>query len=511
MKSRMSRRDFLKLAGLLPIGAASSGLVENLDRSLQAQGKPQNVLVVVFDALSACNVSLYGYQRDTMPNLGRLAERAIVYHNHYANGNYTTPGTASLLTGTLPWTHRAFQGNTTTEESFVDRNMFPAFQGYHRLAYSHNPWANTLLTQFGKHVDDLIPENRLFLRNDIIIPTLYNNDKDIATLSWVRTMKRRTEGYSYSLLLSHLYALYDKKLEAKYAGLKLQYPDGFPGLSADNYFLLEDAIDWLGNKLANQPQPFLGYFHFLPPHAPYKPHINFWGRFENDDWVPAFKPIDLFFTDMEDLSPIRGSYDEFILYVDWQFGRFFDRLDQSGLLENTWIILTSDHGQMFERGIWGHGSPVLYDPVVRVPLVIFEPGRKARLDIHIPTSSVDVLPTLLHVTGQKPVGWSEGVVLPPFTPEEYDPQKSHYIVQARDTALQAPLTTATIALIKGTYKLMYFFGYKELGAEERIELYDFQQDPEELNNLYPSKREIGAVLLNEIKTKLAEVNEPYVG
>ena len=69
----------------------------------------KNVIVLVFDAWSAHDVPLYGYQRDTVPNVVRFAENATVYHNHYTAGTFTVPGTASLLTGLLPWSHRAFQ------------------------------------------------------------------------------------------------------------------------------------------------------------------------------------------------------------------------------------------------------------------------------------------------------------------------------------------------------------------------------------------------------------------
>ena len=72
------------------------------------------------------------------------------------------------------------------------------------------------------------------------------------------------------------------------------------------------------------------------------------------------------------------------------------------------MVLTSDHGEMFERGISGHGSRVLYQPVVRIPLMIFEPGQQMGADIYEYTSAVDVLPTLAHLTGQEtPVGRKE--------------------------------------------------------------------------------------------------------
>jgi hypothetical protein len=56
---------------------------------------------------------------------------------------------------------------------------------------------------------------------------------------------------------------------------------------------------------------------------------------------------------------------------------------------------------------------------------------------------------------------------------------------------------------------MYFTGYEELDGEERIELYDLDNDPEELNDLSTSKRETTSELLNELKQKLTEVDEPY--
>ena len=137
----------------------------------------------------------------------------------------------------------------------------------------------------------------------------------------------------------------------------------------------------LANLLTVTPQPFMGYFHFWPPHAPYNTHKDFVGRFANDGLELPTKPLDLFGDDGPKTKN-RTEYDEYILYVDREFGRFYDHLEENGFLENTWIVLTSDHGEMFERGIEGHRTPVLYEPVVRVPLLIFEPGRESRTDIY---------------------------------------------------------------------------------------------------------------------------------
>ena len=131
MNVKISRREFLKLMTLTSLSYA-------LPKDIPAerhQGKGlegQNVLIIVFDAWSASNISLYGYPRQTTPNIDRLADNAVVYHHHYAGGHFTPPGTASLLTGTLPWTHRAFNFYPTLD--VTQNNIFHAFREYYRFS-----------------------------------------------------------------------------------------------------------------------------------------------------------------------------------------------------------------------------------------------------------------------------------------------------------------------------------------------------------------------------------------
>ena len=513
MNNKFSRRDFLKLMGVLPLSAIAPRF-EKLIYPLQQGGKSQNVLIVVFDAFSASDISLYGYRRLTTPNMERLAERAIVYHNHHSGGNFTTPGTSSLLTGTLPWTHRAFSHNAGVVESFFNKNIFSAFQDYYSLTYTHNPWVTTILKQFRKHIDEYVKRNHLFLNSDFFVPALFEEDEDISMVSWQRVMQLTDDNYAYSLFLPRLYENFDRERNAEFARLKKRFPRGVPAVSADNYFLLETAIDWFTEKVSSLPQPFLSYLHFLPPHDPYSPSREFFGRFKDDNWVPEPKPIDAlqFFTNdkFENASNQRMKYDEFILYVDREFGRLFDYLENSGLLNDTWVILTSDHGETFERGVIGHQTPLLYEPLVHIPLMIFEPGRKTRLDVYSPTSAVDILPTLLYLTGQQPADWTEGMVLPPFSVSYPGDTRSVFTLEARTNDKFGPLKVATLAMIKGNYKLVYFLGYAELTGEERIELYDLESDSEEMNDLSSSKRETTDEMLNELKKKLAEKNKPYL-
>jgi arylsulfatase A-like enzyme len=185
-------------------------------------------------------------------------------------------------------------------------------------------------------------------------------------------------------------------------------------------------------------------------------------------------------------------------------------MKSSGLLENTWLVLTSDHGEMFERGFAGHGSKLLHQPVVRIPLMIFEPGRDSGIDVHEYTSAIDILPTLSHVTGHHIPDWGEGTVLPPYGTTQPVSDRNIYVVQAIDNLPNAPLTEASTTLVKENYKLHYYFGYPEAENAELVKLFDIQSDPEELIDLSSSKKGIALELLDELKRKLKEVNEPYL-
>jgi len=508
MSGFYTRRDFLKLAGLLSLSAAAPSFMRGVQSTKQAVAGKKNVLIVVFDAFSAYHISLYGYGRETTPNISRLAERAVVYHNHYAGGSYTTPGTASLLTGVYPWKHRAFKYYSVVSEEFADKTFFHAFDDYYRIAYSHNPLVTTLLDRFAPALEDYIPLEQFFLTNEGLLHSLFRNDNDIATVSWSRSMKKES-GYSYSLFLSDLYKIYQQSKIEKYTPF---FPLGLPNVLGDNYFLLEDAMDSIGKQLVDIPKPFLGYFHFMPPHQPYNTHRDFYNVFEKDALPWTYKPEDLFthHDDPQFLVRRREQYDEFILYADREFGKFMDRLNASGLLEDTWVVLTSDHGELFERGILGHTTEVLYQPVVRVPLMIFEPGQKTRVDIYSKTSAVDVLPTLLHVTGGTAPDWTEGIILPPYSNDAPDLDRNLYVMQAKQTEPGALITEGTLMLVKRQYKIMYFFGYEKLDGNERVELYDIESDPEEMVDLFLSEPEVAAELLDELKAKLAEMNKPYL-
>jgi arylsulfatase A-like enzyme len=283
-----------------------------------------------------------------------------------------------------------------------------------------------------------------------------------------------------------------------------QFPRGVPN-SGRLYFTIEQVVDWLQNQFDGYSSPFFGYIHLLPPHNPYNTRREFIDAFK-DGWQPASKPENYFSEGVDEatLTLRRQLYDEFIAYVDAEFGRLFKLMEEKGVLDRTCLIFTSDHGEMFERGIWAHITPTLYEPIIHIPLLMWLPGISQRQDVFAPTSCVDLVPTLLQLAGKPIPTWCEGQVLPVFGDADQDSERSIYVVEAKENPMLSPLEIATIALLKGHHKLVHYLGYEQHPHD--YEFYDLQDDPDELVDLYPTQMPVVREMQDELTNKLAQVN-----
>jgi arylsulfatase A-like enzyme len=126
------------------------------------------------------------------------------------------------------------------------------------------------------------------------------------------------------------------------------------------------------------------------------------------------------------------------------------------------------------------------------------------LDIEIPTSAVDVLPTLLNLAGVSAPSDIEGSVL---ALDGMQPDvRNIYTVEAKSAPKRGRLAPASFALLQWPYKLIQYTGYKNI--PEAYELFDLKSDPEELNNLYTPDDPISKMLAAELSQKLREVQSP---
>lgn len=505
VRSYLNRREFLKLGSLFLL-AQNLPSVFSRPAKVAAENDLPNILIILFDTFSATNISLHGYPRETTPHLARIADKAIVYHNHFAGGSWTYPGTNSLLTGSYPWSHRGFYSGRDIVSPYLENNLFSLLDDHHRLAYTHNPKVERVLSQFEDSIDHYEPRHSLYIDNQSWLSKLFGRDFETAALAWERSIKKGETGYTGSIFLSEPY---NAVQQARYLQYLEDFPKGPPRILQDEYFLLSDAIDWTQLQTQLMPQPYLAYIHLLPPHAQYTPHRQFIGAFDDVDYEPTKKPRHFMHNKAKEKTLIewRTAYDEYILNVDHEFGRLYDYLEAKGVLENTWVIMTSDHGEMFERGISGHRQPTFHQPIIRIPLMVLEPGNPTRRDIFSPTVGVDLLPTLLHLSGRPIPNHLEGIVLPPFASEV---DRAIYAADAQKNKPLQPLTEATTMIVRWPYKLVYYLGYPELPDGKPVfELFDLENDPEELQNIYAPGSNPSDELTEELLQRMREKDQPY--
>lgn len=509
----MHRREFLKASAALLAGVTFAGASKLLSYpDFQGTHKP-NILMFVFDAMSARHLSLYGYERETTPYLKKFAERAFVYHNHYSGGNFTTTGTASMLTGLNPWTHRAINYRGMVDRQLTDRNLFRLIGNeYTRLAFTQNLWADILLSQFESDIDIHLPcDSYSQFIHSFVQPDDLPSDRRMAYYVLQDFTNLRVDdpqAFPGSLLIAS--GDLARALVPNRNHISDGYPRGLPtnyDYAYENASVLDGIRDLIRSSLA-QSESYLAYFHLWSPHEPYNARKDFVGMFEEDIPLQA-KPRHPFSGGNHPetaLRKYRREYDEYIADLDAEFGRVIAELERSGALQNSYVIITSDHGEMFERGEQGHASALMYAPVTHIPLLISAPRQMSRSDFHAATSNVDLMPTILEIAGKEIPEWVEGRLLPGFGGDE-DSTRSIFPMMGKDNAAFQPIKHATFVLIKGGYELLFYTGYP--GHADRFELYHLDEDPHELQNLFSKDITTASHMKEELLEAIQAANRNF--
>jgi arylsulfatase A-like enzyme len=505
----LTRRDFLQLVALFAAGSLSTLTV----RSLQTDKGRPNIIIILFDAMSARHMSLYGYGRETTPELSRFAERCTVYNAHYSGSNFTTSGTASMLTGMYPWKHRALTQGGIVKRDVIPYNPYTLLgSDYYRLMFAQNFWPDRLVSQYYDQVDDFLPQTAYSMRGNTLVKSWVGKDRLLASIAFDEFLFPAQTDRPGSAFLNYLYK---SRVSHSIESQKMQpgYPNGVPEVEGYDVYLNEQIYDGVRNEILNlkMRRPYFAYFHLFSPHSPYKPSGKYLRLFRQDGFqipskavVPQFASL---YPESEGaLLRKRTSYDRQVAQVDAEFGNLVDQLDASGVLEDSYLIVTSDHGEMFERGFNGHGGRLMYEPLLRIPLLIHAPEQTSRKDVSIPTSNVDVLPTILSLAGKEIPKALEGQILAGFGGDE-DGERSIFSMAAWQNSAFLPLTKAAFAMRKGAYKLIVYLGY---GEDNGIfELYDVEEDPEELRELSTDVPSVLSAMKDEFLARLAEANRPF--
>jgi hypothetical protein len=378
--------------------------------------------------------------------------------------------------------------------------------------FSQNFWPDRLVAQYYDQVDDFLPQTAYSMRGNTLVKSWVGKDRLLASIAFDEFLFPAQTDRPGSAFLNYFYK---SRVSHSIETQKIQpgYPNGVPEVEGYNVYLNERIYRGVLAEILDlqDKHPYFAYFHLFSPHSPYKPGGKFARLFRNDgfqippkDVIPSFD--DLYPESEKSLMRKRTAYDRQIAQVDAEFGKLVDQLDASGVLEDSYLIVTSDHGEMFERGFSGHGGRLMYEPLLRIPLLIHAPAQTARNDVDLLTSNVDILPTILSIAGTEIPRVIEGQVLPGFGGEESE-DRPIFSMSAWQNSAFLPLTKAAFAMRKGAYKLIVYLGY---GGEDGIyELYDVENDLEELHELSETEPAVFSVMKDEFFTCLAEANRPF--
>jgi arylsulfatase A-like enzyme len=349
-----------------------------------------NVLLITFDALSAEDMSLYGYTLPTTPNIDAFARKATVFTSFYSASTFTTPSVATILTGLYPSESQVYQLQGHVRPQNSDKGFARAMRsaGYATGAFFSNP--------FAYYVANSLPNDYDFMPEPIF-------QSGSLQRMWDATRPLHQDSGFGSRVdeywdLEHVWNTVGR--------MNTQLSMRFPAVA---------SFEQAHQILEKLPDGFFLWIHVMTPHSPYLPDSANRGRFlaasalpgltEEPDslWEPHYQP-----DQQSQVDEHRLRYDEFIATADRAFGDFMSELEASGKLKNTTVIVSADHGESFEGGVYQHHTPYLTRPVIHVPLIIRTPGQQDGRTVAFTADQTALAPTILDLASVPKPDWMRG-------------------------------------------------------------------------------------------------------
>jgi len=467
--------------GLVGCGSDESALptrdAPTQDETRTAKPQQPNVLFVVWDTVRADHLSLYGYDKPTTPRLEAWARDARVFSDALSTANSTVPSHASLFTGLLPSEHGSHAGHQYLDDERTTLAEIFQQAGYRTYLWAANP-----------HISDT--EN-------------FTQGFDLAEHPW----SERNEKKARRIVLEKLEGDRSSAMRRRIEG----GGDATGLLKAAGALAAENTLEFL--KQGDASRPWFVFLNYMEAHRHYMPPRRYRELMMSPEQVERSYRFDRSWPAVwahtfglqrypaEDIAVIAGTYDATLRELDDLFADLLTGLGEAGFLDDTIVVLTADHGELIgEHGLLGHQYS-LYDPLLRVPLVIHYPAGLEPGVSDAPVSAMDLFPTLLELAGLEapsaPPSRARSLLSPheertrlAELPAIYDRPLAAMEKKAPDLDTR-PWRRRLRALHSGPYKLVE-------GEDGEHELYERASDPGEENDLLELEPRVARELQEEL-------------
>lgn len=484
--------------------------------------KQPNIVLIVLDTQRRDRLSLYGYHRETSPNIDDFAQGATIFDNAISAAQWTIPAHASMFTGEYPTTHQTLQVHATLDGRFDTVAKLLQTNGYQTTGFCNNPLVGILNNGLKRGFE------RFYNYCGAVpsVPKRSNHlPKPLSNLWEFYTQQLRRLSYPVQNAFAHSDFLFRLSMHPTVVPLWSKLAN-FKGHTAQS---IQDVVDFLKTKSANNKPQFV-FLNLMEPHTPYAPPDTFIKKFasyfkesrEARDVIRAYNteayrwllPIDESMGDLE-TTVLSDMYDVEVNYQDHLLGQLLEQLNGA---ENTLTIIVADHGEgIGEHNFMGH-SFVAYQELVHVPLIIkFPDGLAAQQRLTENVSTRRIFHTILTSAGIQP---PETAYRPApeikrlslnSTIEGDDPEQGTVLAEAYPpTTIRAILEKRAPQLIDKFYCTsnrwaIYQDTYKLVRVDKaQDELFDLAKSPAETHNIAALKPEKVEALSNKLKTFVAE-------
>ena len=320
---------------------------------------PRNVLLVSIDSLRADRLGSYGHVRDTTPHLDRLAREGVRFANALSPTSWTLPAHATLLTGRDQEGHGVITVKDRLRDTIATLPKTFRDSGYETVGFYSGPFLHPVFgfDQGFERYESCMTEVDA---EPLSVETLRGSHADVTNAAVERAFRK-----------------------------------------------------WLGAKTA---RPFFAFVHLWDVHYDYRPPepyasmftAPYGGTLDGRDIVGDGFPLD---ASPADVAYLLSLYDGEVRATDQAVGHLLEALEDRGLLKDTLVVVTADHGEEFkDHGAKGHQHS-LYDELIRVPLILWSPGLLSPAVVETPVGLRDVAPTIAALTGTEVPDGSDGTSL----------------------------------------------------------------------------------------------------